>query len=560
MRRQIPPEVTPMQPARDPRRVPLAQTNPTPNIVAKVSIPKQYLPNQSQILPEQNIKNLIFAKRIDQKPIPVDLHCSQRLATKKTSHPSFQGQRPRSYIENNENELMPSLPQKSKNSSQATLLADPQSKRRHEKSIQTRRDSQMSVSSDDIHSVSDESSSNEHRHVDTAQKADVQVTASFNLLASDIFLDCQNEVEIIFEKLKSVFRFGAKYFNKQQVAFILKTVGYVEELNEDFGGVTPEDQLMINLFYTSLKSGRKGVYESKLKEFLCLIKGLTKNDLFQRKPRRNENSELKIILDSSKHANSRHSLDPREWSFSKLPTDRDQSDKIIMESQKQKRGSSEGDPQKKEDFLRSRKENKAMFQIFDNRNFSFKKGPETLPELLELRRTIEREADLKENIPKPNITATRNLLDELTECWAKKKAEKLMEKRTENKSVKSECLVSSQRHKRLLTQFNTPTIKSSSIADFNDKFRRARPISPFLVPKCSSLQEIPICPRRGKFLFSTFIRCAKKVHSVMVYEHDDLDETARTFSETNHIEIEKVRPVFEQIGRQKVDFVKSFFI
>lgn len=406
--------------------------------------------------------------------------------------------------------------------------------------------------------LSEPASSDEQRSAENIQRTEVQVTAGFNLLASDIFLECQSEVESTFEKVKSVFPFGSKHFNQQQVAFVLKTAGILDELDDEFRGKTSEDQLLINLFYSSLKIGRKGVSETKLKDFLCLLKGLLKNDLFQRKTHRSQLSESKLLTESSRFQNIKSSSDDsKAFSFSK--TQKSANFKAKLRSSRGKFENSEKIG-KDDDILPNSQENRGSnIQLSESRNFSFKKRPEVIGEMFELRREFVESEQVTEKSAKRG-TASRNLLDELSECWAKKKAErKAIVKKicTHTPRTKSEENTFRSRWAR---RFLTPDIKKSSLTELPYKNPLLQSTSRLLKATHMSLQELKDCPRRGRFLFSSFVRTHGKLHSIMVYEFDDLMEEAKRFAEENNIEIDKCFAVFEQIDRQRKDFTKSFSI
>jgi hypothetical protein len=540
---------------RDGRRSPLQQAVETHNLISKGGAPKNLTGETGHPTFEANVKNILFRKRGDNKVVVHDANSTQRAKVKSQPGTSKRANGLIHLRVQNENEGPVGQPMRSRRLPPG-LHFDAKADYTTERCIQTGREVTLDPLVSDSQSDSEDSGSVDSRPPENPQKTEVQVTASFNLLASDIFLECQTEMESVFDKLKSVFRVGAKYFNRQQVAFVLKTTGLLDELDDEFGGTTPEDQLMLNLFYTSLKTGTKGVQESKLKEVICLMKALLKNELFQRRPKRLEKSEVRDTSESSEINPNRSSCEVKNISFARSLTET--REKVGLDFGKNRKGIVEPLVRPRNEFLKSRQENRSPVPVEDFRQFSFKKSPEVLPELLELKLAVE---DENRKTAKMG-TASRNLLDELTECWAKKKAEKIRREESEKepKGPTAETLVASIRHKRARSWLKLPQLKHNSFSDVESKLRRIRSKTAQNEGRCASLHDIPHCPRRGKFLFSAFIRCGKKINSLMVYENDDLVAAAKTFSDTHGVKLESVAEVFERIAKQKTDFVKSFFI
>lgn len=539
---------------REVRRSPLQVAAETHNLIPKGSVAKNLIGDLGHPTLEANVKNILFRKRGDNKVLAQDPHASQRSKVKSQPGNTKRASGALQLRVQNENEGPAGQPMRSRRLPPGLHL-DSRPHFTTERCLQTGRGVTMGPPPSDSRSDS-EDSFGDPRPADNPQKSEVQVTASFNLLASDIFLECQTEMESVFDKLKSVFRVGAKYFNRQQVAFVLKTTGMIEELDDEFGGTTPEDQLMLNLFYTSLKTGTKGVQETKLKEVICLMKALVKNELFQRRPKRLEKSEARDLSESCETNGIRSSCEVKNISFARSLTET--REKSVLDFGRNRRGIVEPPGRPKNEFLKSRQENRASVPMEDVRQFSFKKSPEILPELLELKLAVEEEDRKTTKVG----TASRNLLDELTECWAKKKAEKLRREETERESKPSlpATPLTSDRHKRARSWLKLPQLKHNSFSEMDSKLRRIRSKTAPNEGRCASLHDIPHCPRRGKFLFSAFIRCGKKINSLMVYENDDLHAAAKAFSDQHHVKLESVAEVFERIAKQKADFVKSFFI
>ena len=248
---------------------------------------------------------------------------------------------------------------------------------------------------------------------------EVQLTASFNMFSVDLLKDTQHEVSETFHKLEKVFEFGAKFFNKPQTAFALKSLGMVEKLNDEFNGETHEDNMMINIIYTCLKTENGKVRSETLRQFLCLIKVLLKNEvvyLVGKKPKDSETKPSQKDPISSQETMKIFQDKLTRFESSKLDSFKKVDISEPLRFSKFRKGMSVGSLKSTDLGNRKNAETKSSLFEEEENQFSFKK-------MIQLHRVENLEQKSKINdfvLPKTDEFFTgglnRNLCDEFDKC------------------------------------------------------------------------------------------------------------------------------------------------
>jgi hypothetical protein len=378
------------------------------------------------------------------------------------------------------------------------------------------------------------------------------MTASFNVISSDGIDDYEAQVEKTVNKLRKIFSATVSVFNKQQLAFILNSLGWVDELDDDFHPKQPEDATFLSIFFTALKSKSGGIKLRTLKKSLAMLNALQVNKVFAREPKK---STVKS---------------PRATKTSL--SNRQQSPNILSSYQSNeinKCRSADGD---KIDFrVESRGKttppslepagNLTIEEIFNERqpsdreiHFSFKKVNHGQQE------SNVSDAFIIQELQGPNGINLNGLLEHqslLLESKDPSRFARLLLERVrsekERGSVPGDAasFAKKQVGPRLIGKLGG----RGSEGGINTGLREL--LSPDSYSKRLMKEREP---SRPKFLFGSVIIFGGKTHNVKIYEGEDLKEKAVKFAQENGVDLEKCLSIFGKIEQQRLTFVKNFQI
>lgn len=121
-----------------------------------------------------------------------------------------------------------------------------------------------------------------HHQNPLSEIPNVRMTASFNIISTDVIQEYENQVDRTVNKLKKIFSSTSSVFNKQQLALILQNLGWVDELDDDYNCKSSEDSMFLSFVYCTLNSKNGGVKLKTLKKSLALLHALNVNKIFVR--------------------------------------------------------------------------------------------------------------------------------------------------------------------------------------------------------------------------------------------------------------------------------------
>lgn len=353
----------------------------------------------------------------------------------------------------------------------------------------------------------------------SSKKTEVQMTASFNLLVEENIKDSWKKTEEVFEKIEKIFNEGISHLNKSQTAFVLKTVGLVDDLNDNYEGSSDFDEEMISVIWGCLKKENIGIDKAKLKEFLCLLEGLINKGLLV------HNKET--VSESQSQQNKMEKEEIKSLSEVK---------NIKKNSFIRKRENSE---QKiKQNASEKSFENKYNGQMsFDEKNqFSFKKK-------IYENNFVEEIVANKKQINKNNLknSSNRNLsLD-----FKQSKFDNL-------KNLKNDFLHQKNKKNEENTKNEPKSIHQKNSLAYESLSNQNN--------YKSEIENNNFTVGRGRFLFSSCLKHKEKTFTLLIYENDDLEQICNCFSNKIGVELSVCKKVFDQIERQRMEFSKSFTI
>lgn len=382
-------------------------------------------------------------------------------------------------------------------------------------------------------------------------QCEVQMTASFNVLSSEVFSDYQIEIRSALEKIQKVFKTGLKSYNKQQLAFILNSIGFTGELDDDFNGRSPEDAFTINHFFNSLREKDGKIESETLRKVLSLIHGLIKNNFFKKTNIHQRNQETEKI----KEKNVNHQT---EFVLSESPEclESSQTDFNVHETTKSERMNLQFRKDKTQEKEKnsispgdgSNSENIINFEV--SNQFSFKKTNES-------NQVIQKALVYRDFKPTPVSKIFGKPF--LKECQISTKA---FGRNKENQKKNSTSSFSKQENQTLDQKRETLASLSLSCVSEKNKKGSTKEISSIEKEKNDSFlkMETELSKVKGKFLFSTNIKQKNRVTNLRIYEKDDISELIKTFCQENDVEIGKCEEIIDQIENQRRSFTKNFNI
>lgn len=352
----------------------------------------------------------------------------------------------------------------------------------------------------------------------TGDQPNVRMTASFNVMSVDSIEEYEQQVERTVNKLRKIFSATASIFNKQQLAFILHSLGWVDELDDDFSPKSPEDALFLNIFYAAQKSKIGGVRLKTLKRSLAMLNSLQTNKVFVREARQRVSKSPRA---------QKTSLSNRQQSPNALTSHGSNEVNRLRLTEPRPELSSPRETQPA---------NLTIEEIFNERqpsdrdiHFSFKKAQRGVQE-----GTVS-DAHLIQELQQSNGLNLNNI--------------------AEHQSLLLESKDPSRLAKALLGRGRSDNSLSQEMAH--------QPTSGLLSPEKSLKSRLLVeerDPKRGRFLFSNTIVCNGKSHMVKVYENDNLKEQAIKFARDHGADSEKCLLTFGKIEAQRQSFIKNFQI
>lgn len=347
----------------------------------------------------------------------------------------------------------------------------------------------------------------------------VRMTASFNVMSADSIEEYEQQVERTVNKLRKIFSATAAIFNKQQLAFILHSLGWVDELDDDFSPRSAEDALFLNLFYAAQKSRIGGVRLRTLKKSLAMLNALQANKVFTREARQRASKSPRA---------QKTSLSNRQQSPNALTSHGSNEVNRLKVAEPRPELPSPREAQAA---------NLTIEEIFNERqpsdrdiHFSFKKAHRGGGEggLSDAR--LIQELQQSNGLYLNSIAEHQSLLLE-----------------SKDPSRLARALLGKPRGENGGSQEGPQQHPASGL------------LSPEKSLKTRLLTE-ERDPRRGRFLFSNTIVCNGRSHMVKVYEKDDLREQAIKFANENNADAEKCISTFGKIEAQRQSFIKNFQI
>lgn len=380
-----------------------------------------------------------------------------------------------------------------------------------------------------------------------AEGPNVRMTASFNVMTPDCIEEYEAQVDRAVNKLRKISSASASSFNRQQLAFILHSLGWVDELDEDFNARQPEDATFLTILFTAMKS-RSGLIKLRtLKKSLAMLHALQDARIVTRDSRKPtikspkaqktslSNRQLSPNILSSAQSNDLHKARSLEDNKTELRVD---SRGRVTPPSLEPAG------------------NLTIEEIFNERqpsdrdiHFSFKKAAHGHHESNVSELPAAHDLHASSGLNLNGLLEHQSLLLESKDPSRFAKA--LIERSQQKANGSAEDSAKKQFGVRLLGKLGG----RSSEGGVSTGLREL--LSPDSFAKRQPEERDA---NRGRFLFSNTILCGGKSHMVKVYEGDDLTEQAKRFAGEHGADLDKCLATFGRIEAQRESFVKNFQI